>query len=281
MGESIYDPSWVQGFFDQYGNEEWERLVKSPEREIQLAIHQNAIRQFVRPGDRVLEVGAGAGRFTQFLANLGAEVTVADISQVQLDLNRKYANELGFAKSVVAWHQLDFCDLSRFENDSFDAVVAIGGPLSYVLDRRSVALAESVRVTKPGGNLIFGVMSLWGTIRSYIVGVLGFPPEENAKITSTGDLIAENSKFASHYCHLFRAEELREFLEAGGLKVEFMSASSSLSPCQGELVNELRADEGKWKQLVEMEIRASQEPGMLDSGTHLIAVARTPSESPQ
>lgn len=37
----------------------------------------------------VLEVGAGAGRFTVELARLGCSVLVADVSSVQLDLNRQ------------------------------------------------------------------------------------------------------------------------------------------------------------------------------------------------
>ncbi len=37
----------------------------------------------------MLEVGAGAGRFTVELARLGCSVLVADVSSVQLDLNRQ------------------------------------------------------------------------------------------------------------------------------------------------------------------------------------------------
>ena len=43
---------------------------------------------FVSAGDRVLEVGAGPGRFTIELATIGATIVVGDVSEVQLELNR-------------------------------------------------------------------------------------------------------------------------------------------------------------------------------------------------
>jgi len=40
------------------------------------------------------------------------------------------------------------------------------------------------------------------------------------------------------------------------------------------LLAEIRADEGKWQELLRMELEACAEPGCLDMGTHLIGVAR-------
>lgn len=96
----------------------------------------------------MLEIGAGAGRFTQILAGLGAQVLVADPSPGQLALNRQFALAHGFAQAVPAWQQADICDLSYFGPDTFDAVVACGGPFSYVVDKRDVALQECLRVLR-------------------------------------------------------------------------------------------------------------------------------------
>ena len=48
---------------------------------------------------------------------------------------------------------------------TFDAVLCLGGALSYVRDRRYDALRELIRVAKPGSPLVLGVMSLLGTFR--------------------------------------------------------------------------------------------------------------------
>jgi len=68
-------------------------------------IHNVYLERFVPPGSRVLEIGAGPGRFTQTLHRLGCRVVVADISAVQLALNRRYGSEYGFASSVEAYER--------------------------------------------------------------------------------------------------------------------------------------------------------------------------------
>src|SRR5512143_176115 len=95
-----YMPQEVAAFFDEYGLAEWERLVSSPAGEIKLHVHAHYLNAYVPAGARVLEVGAGPGRFTQMLAAMGCRIVVADISPGQLDLNRRKAVELGFAGAV-------------------------------------------------------------------------------------------------------------------------------------------------------------------------------------
>ena len=272
--KSQYDPSWARSYFDDFGDQEWDRLVKNPRSEVQLAVHNHYLHSHIKHGDRVLEIGAGPGRFTQTLVEIGARVTVTDVSPVQLGLNRQKATEHGFDRGVSEWRQLDICDMSYFGDRSFDAVVAFGGPLSYVLEKRDVAIQECIRVAKPGGLIFLGVMSLWGTVHQYLEGVMGYTPEDNAKIIATGDLTKANSEFASHYCHMFRSKELREFLATHGLDVVDMSASNALTAVYGDQLTAIQDDPQKWNMLIEMELEACREPGCLDGGTHLIAVAR-------
>jgi 2-polyprenyl-3-methyl-5-hydroxy-6-metoxy-1,4-benzoquinol methylase len=124
---STYNPEAVIQHFDDVGIREWERLTQSPSGEVNLYVHTHYLEKHISKGKRVLEIGAGAGRFTQILARLGAKIMVADISNVQLELNKRFAAELGFDQAVMDRRQVDICDLSQFESNSFDYVVAYGG----------------------------------------------------------------------------------------------------------------------------------------------------------
>jgi len=275
MTPSAYQPDSVAQHFDEFGLREWERLTQTPADEISLYLHTHYIQKHIAPGARVLEIGAGAGRFTQVLAELGAQMVVADISGVQLDLNRQFARQYGFERAVLGWQQVDICDLSAFEAESFDAVVAYGGPFSYVLDQRGQALAECLRVLRPGGLLLLSVMSVWGTAHAHLGGVLAMPPADNRQVTDTGDITPANfPERKGNFMHMFRAGELLRWLEGAGLEVIDRSASNCLSLAWSELLLQIRQDEAKWQELLRMELDACADEGCLGMGTHLIAVAR-------
>jgi len=270
-----YDPDWVRAHYDEYGACEWDRWDESPVERVKFRVHLHYLRERVQPGDRVLEIGAGAGRFTREIARITNRIVVADLSSVQLRLNRDNAARLDFASAVEAWIECDVCELRpHFADGSFDAVVCYGGPLSYVFERRDDALAEICRVTADGGTLLLSVMSLWGTAHQYLRGVLETDPKANRVILATGDLSPETIGPGRHYAHMYRAGELRSALERAGLVVEAMSASGCLSVHSADVLAELHEEDPTWTRLIEMEIEACREPGCLDMGTHLIAVCR-------
>ncbi|MBN2146744.1 MAG: methyltransferase domain-containing protein [Anaerolineales bacterium] len=271
---SGYDPEQITRHFDEYAEREWSRLVATPVDEVSLYIHAYYLQQHIRPRWRVLEIGAGAGRFTQILAQIGTQILVADISPVQLELNRRLAAELGFANAVEAWQEMDICNLSQLADESFDAVVAYGGPLSYVLDRRDLALQECLRVLKPGGLLLLSVMSLWGTVHRHLRGVLDIAPETNARIVASGDLSPQTMPRGGNYMHLFRSSELQAWLNGAGLEMLGISASYCLSPVWDEALKEVRPDARRWEAFLDMEREASANPGCLDMGTHIICVMK-------
>lgn len=69
---SAYQPDAVIKYFDELGMREWERLIQTPTDEVSLYIHAHYLKKYISPDLQVLEIGAGAGRFTQILADLGA-----------------------------------------------------------------------------------------------------------------------------------------------------------------------------------------------------------------
>ena len=272
-----YDSDWVRTYYNKYGEKEWERWDKSPVQQIKFEVHLYYLQRYIQKNNRILEIGAGAGRFTQELAKISKKIVVADISPVQLQLNRKNAHKLGFSESIERWVECDMCDLQlHFRGEEFDAVVCYGGPLSYVFDEREKAIQELLCVTRPGGLLFLGVMSLWGSVHHFLPGVLEVDPDMNREIIASGDLAPDKVAGSSHFCHMYRADEFRAFLEKAGIIIEVLSASDCLSATWAEHLNTIREDKDTWRHLLEMELEACREPGCLDMGTHLIAICRKP-----
>ncbi len=269
-----YDPGWVSEFYDAYGEKEWARWDKTPEERVKLHVHQHYLHKFLRQGHTVLEIGAGSGRFTHTLSELGTRIVVADLSKVQLELNRANSEKYGYRESVIRWMQVDVCDLSQLKLDSFDAIVAYGGLLGFVFEKRTQAMAEMLKVLKHHGILFLSVMSIWGTVHSALESVMAVDLKENDQIIESGDLHPETYSTPNQRVHMFRSSELKEFLGKYPIEIECISASNSISAGYGTRLEPLEKQEAKWKYLLEKEILASREEGCLDTGSHMIAVAR-------
>jgi hypothetical protein len=65
-----YNPDWVRSFYNEYGEKEWERWDRSPVEQIKFQVHLYYLREYLQTDDRILEMGAGAGRYTQELARI-------------------------------------------------------------------------------------------------------------------------------------------------------------------------------------------------------------------
>jgi len=101
-------------------------------------------------GQRVLEIGCGAGQCGRWLAVQGAHVAGIDLSWEQLRHSRRLDRGAGTVLPVV---QADAQRLP-FGRDTFDLACSAYGALPFVADATAV-LREVARVLRPGGRFVF------------------------------------------------------------------------------------------------------------------------------
>ena len=141
------DPAKVSGMFDQVakrydltndvlslGNDRFWRVATT-----------RAVAP--RTGQRILDLAAGTGASSVALARSGADVVAADFSPGMIAEGRK--RHAGIRN--LSFVQADATDLP-FADDEFDTVTMSFG-LRNVNEPKK-ALAELLRVTKPGGHLV-------------------------------------------------------------------------------------------------------------------------------
>jgi SAM-dependent methyltransferase len=103
----------------------------------------------VRSGQRVLDVGCGTGVVAVTSARLGARVTGLDLTPALLERARENAR---IANLEIDWREGDVEKLP-FEDGAFDVVLSQFGHI--FAPRPELAIAEMLRVLKPGGTIAF------------------------------------------------------------------------------------------------------------------------------
>jgi len=109
------------------------------------------IAKYIKTGDRVLEIGAGTGRYSHALARQGHVVDAAELVPHNIEIFRRNTQP----DERITITQGNAMDLSAFPDNQYDITLLLG-PLYhlYSTEDKRQALSEAIRMTRQGG-LIF------------------------------------------------------------------------------------------------------------------------------
>ena len=133
-----------------YENYDEEGRLLSRHGSVEFLTTMRYIDRYLRPGMRILEVGAATGRYSHTLARRGFRVDAVELVQHNVDI----FNSLTQPGEEITIRQGDARDLSCFDDETYDIVLLLG-PMYHLFtgeDQRK-ALSESLRVLKRGGVL--------------------------------------------------------------------------------------------------------------------------------
>ncbi len=146
----------VRDFYGKYDEET--RLERSRRGQMEYFTTMEYIHRYAGKGTKILEVGAGTGRYSITLAKEGMDVTAVELTESNLEVLRRNAKGIDNLKA----YRGDALRLDMLTDDEFD-VTLVFGPMYHLYEAADVnrAIDEAIRVTKPGGVLIFAFLSVY------------------------------------------------------------------------------------------------------------------------
>lgn len=141
-------PDYLQ---EHYSHSDEESRLLSRHGQVEYLTTLRYVERYLFPGAKILEIGAGTGRYSHALAKQGYAVDALEPVPYHIEIFQSKITP----EEKISIRQGNARDLSAFADDAYDLILLLG-PLYHLFtaeDKRQ-AIREALRVTKPGG-LVF------------------------------------------------------------------------------------------------------------------------------
>lgn len=239
--------------------QEDQRLNRGKASRVEFLTTTHYIDQYLKPGAKILDVGAGAGEYSLHYAKKGYSVQALELADANIEAFRKKITpdlDLNLRKGNAL-------DLSCYKDDSFD-VVLLFGPLYHLKEDtdRSKVIKEARRVCKKDGIIFFAF------ITNDMVIMTEFSYDKQFFLGDTYD--HETFELEDFPFVFFTIPECVEMLEKEGIVIHKKVASDGFSELMEDRINEM--DEESYKQYLNYHLYICEKEEFLGCTNHLLLI---------
>lgn len=243
----------------QFYNEDT-RLNHSKAARLEFLTNTRYIERYLHPGAKILDVGTGAGEYSLYFARKGYEVCALELAETNIQAFQKKITP----KDRIELVQGNAVDLSRYKDESFDAVLVFG-PLYHLHGEKDQqrCIAEAKRVCKKEGKLFFAF------INNDMVIMTEFARWPD--YLTVGDYNRNTFELNDFPFFVFHTvEECRNMLGTGGISILHEVASDGASELLADQINAL--NEANYAQYLRYHSYICEKPEFLGMSNHLLFV---------
>lgn len=210
---------------------------------------------------KILDIGAGTGRYSVALAEEGYDVTAVELVKYNLGILKSKG-------SSVKAYQGNALNLKRFSDNSFD-VTLLFGPMYhlYTFEDKRKALNEAKRVTKPGGRILVAYC-----MNEYCVLTYAFKENhikecmEQGRLTKDFHSLAEEKDLYDYV----RLEDIDRLNEAAGLTRDKIISPDGPSDYMRPVLNAM--DEDTFSLFIQYHLSTCERQDLIGAGAHTLDI---------
>lgn len=226
-------------------------------------IHKYLEEMGEKSGIKILDVGAGTGRYTIALKNEGYDAEAVELVQHNIDVMKKNDAEVRVRKG-------DARDLSFLPDETYDMVILFG-PLYHLPSEEDKvkALSEAKRVTKRGGLILVAYL-----MNDYSILTYCFAENRMSKLMESG-FVDEEFHVRTPEGELYdyvRIEDADRLNKKVGLERQLVFSPEGASDFMRTQLNYM-TDEN-FELFIRYQIQMSARSEVVGAGSHIVDVVK-------
>ena len=235
------------------------RLNRSRAARVEFLTSVKIIEEYLHEGDKILDIGAGAGEYSLYFAEKGYEVNAVELADENINAFKRKINPAHNINLI----QGNALDLSVYEDESFD-IVLLFGPLYHLTlaEDRQRAIEEAKRVCKKSGKLFFAF------ITNDMVILTEF--NYNPRYFTDGDYDKETFRLDDFPFVFATVDGCREMLGEAGVNIIRQVAADGISELLEDKINAL--DDAGFEQYLRYHFYICEKSEFLGMTNHLLIV---------
>lgn len=235
------------------------RLNSSKAARVEFLTTVSCVEDYLKPGGRILDIGAGAGEYSLHFARKGYEVCALELADANIAAFRRKIRP----EDAIELRQGNALDLSCYADESFDIVLMLG-PLYHLHDAgdRARAIDEAMRVCKPGGRIFFAFITNDMVILTELM--------YNSSFFINGDYDRDSFRLHDFPFVFATVDRAREMLRERGVRIVRELAADGVSELLQDQINAM--DDESYRQYLRYHRYICEKPELLGMTNHLLLV---------
>ncbi len=248
--------------YNEYDEEA--RLVRNRGHNVEYLTTMRYIQKFLKPGAKILEIGAATGRYSIALAKMGYDVTAVDLTPKNVEIMKAKSRDLKIFECMVA----DALDLSKFADKTFDMVLNLG-PMYHLFNKKDKqrAVAETVRVAKKGGICMFAYIPCASLMAGY-----GLRHQGAARLAEVMDKIGRFKDVPEEVFNAFYIEDFKKLFAETNTKYVTNVAVDGISYIMQEWLEQL--SEQDYEAFLKWHFLTCERPDQQGYSSHLLYICK-------
>lgn len=212
---------------------------------------------------KILDIGAGTGRYSVALANEGYDVTAVELVKYNLGVLKQ-------KNSTVKAYQGNALNLKRFQDNTFDMTLLFGPMYHlYSFEDKVKALSEAKRVTKADGIILVAYC-----MNDYSIVLHGFKDNYIKESIREGK-VDENFRVTPKPEDLYdyvRLEDINAYNEATGLERVQIIAADGPANYMRQTLNAM--DDETYELFIQYHLSTCERAELLGASAHTLDILR-------